>query len=82
MGDAAGRAVLLLSLLLASSIFGLCWGRGERLFGSVEAKVPLAGSPGYRVRVGDYRILYAEDDSSRLVRIYRVRHRGDAYRDL
>jgi len=34
----------------------------------------------YRVRVGDYRILYRIDDKARVVRIARVRHRRDAYR--
>lgn len=34
----------------------------------------------YRVRVGDYRILYVIDDKTRLVTIARVRHRRDAYR--
>ncbi|MDA1348242.1 MAG: type II toxin-antitoxin system RelE/ParE family toxin [Chloroflexi bacterium] len=35
---------------------------------------------GWRVRVGDYRILYTIDDESRIVTIYRVAHRRDAYR--
>jgi mRNA interferase RelE/StbE len=35
----------------------------------------LTGREGYRVRVGDYRILYDIDDRSRLVRIYKVGHR-------
>ena len=34
----------------------------------------------YRVRVGDYRILYVIDDKAKLVTIARVRHRRDAYR--
>lgn len=42
----------------------------------------LSGVDGYRVRKGDYRILYAIDDASRLVRIYRVGHRKDVYRRL
>jgi mRNA interferase RelE/StbE len=35
---------------------------------------------GYRVRVGDYRILYQIDDASKAVRIYRIKHRREAYR--
>ena len=31
-------------------------------------------------RVGDYRILYDIADAVRIVRIFRVRHRRDAYR--
>ena len=34
----------------------------------------------YRVRVGDYRMLYVIDDKARLVTIAHVRHRRDAYR--
>ena len=34
----------------------------------------------YRVRVGDYRILYVIDDKAKLVTIVHIRHRRDAYR--
>ncbi len=40
----------------------------------------LAGEVGWRVRIGDYRILYTIDDSQRLITIYRVKHRKEAYR--
>lgn len=33
----------------------------------------------YRIRVGDYRILYEVDDRERVVRILRIRHRRDVY---
>lgn len=40
----------------------------------------LAGSlHTYRIRVGDYRVLYSVDDRSRAVVIQRIRHRKDAY---
>ena len=42
----------------------------------------LAGSTGYRVRTGDWRILYTVDDSARLVRVYRIGNRRDVYRNL
>ena len=35
---------------------------------------------GWRVRVGEYRILYTVDHGARVVRIYRIRHRREAYR--
>ena len=35
---------------------------------------------GWRIGVGDYRILYTVDDEQNLVRIYRIRHRREAYR--
>lgn len=40
----------------------------------------LEGGEGYRLRVGDYRMLYAIDDQERRVLIYSVAHRREAYR--
>ena len=40
----------------------------------------LTAREGYRIRVGDYRILYQIDDAAKLVIIYRVAARGDVYR--
>ena len=40
----------------------------------------LTAREGYRVRVGDYRILYHVDDEAKMVVIYRVMARGDVYR--
>jgi mRNA interferase RelE/StbE len=34
----------------------------------------------WRIRVADYRMIYEIADSIRVVRVYRVRHRRDAYR--
>ncbi|MGK7945262.1 MAG: type II toxin-antitoxin system RelE/ParE family toxin [Microcystaceae cyanobacterium] len=34
----------------------------------------------YRIRVGDYRILYEIDDHNQVVKIMRVRHRRESYR--
>jgi mRNA interferase RelE/StbE len=34
----------------------------------------------WRIRVGDYRVLYAVDDREALVDIIAIRHRSDAYR--
>ena len=42
--------------------------------------VKLSGGEGYRLRVGDYRILYEIDDPERKVRVYRIKHRREAYR--
>ena len=35
---------------------------------------------GWRLRVGDYRIIYEIDDRAKCVRILRVRHRREVYR--
>ena len=42
----------------------------------------LAADGGYRVRVGDYRIVYEIADAAQTVTITRVRHRRDVYRSL
>jgi len=34
----------------------------------------------WRIRIGDYRVLYAVKDAWRVVDIIAVRHRSDAYR--
>lgn len=40
----------------------------------------LAGRDDFRIRVGDYRIVYAVDDTERLVLIARIAHRREVYR--
>lgn len=40
----------------------------------------LRGTTGYSLRVGTYRILYDVEDEVRVVTIYRVKHRREAYR--
>jgi mRNA interferase RelE/StbE len=42
----------------------------------------LAGLEAFRIRVGDYRVVYEVDDSARVVVLTRVRHRRDVYRKL
>ena len=44
--------------------------------------VKLKASDFYRIRIGDYRVIYAIDDGARLVEILMVGHRRDVYRDL
>ncbi len=34
----------------------------------------------WRIRVGDYRVLYEIAETVRIVRVYRVRHRKDVYK--
>lgn len=40
----------------------------------------LTAEEGYRLRSGDYRILYRIDDKNKVVYIYRVKHRKESYR--
>ena len=34
----------------------------------------------FRIRIGVYRVIYEVDDRARTVKIFRVRHRREAYR--
>lgn len=40
----------------------------------------LRGDLGYRLRAGDYRVLYEFDKPTQTVNIYAIRHRREAYR--
>ena len=40
----------------------------------------VGGSNDWRIRVGDYRVVYEIADTIRIVRINRVRHRKEIYR--
>ena len=42
--------------------------------------IKLSGGEAYRLRVGDYRILYDIDDLAKKVIVYRIKHRREAYR--
>jgi mRNA interferase RelE/StbE len=44
--------------------------------------VKLTGEEAYRVRVGDYRIIYTIENDRLLVLIIDIGHRGDVYRRL
>jgi mRNA interferase RelE/StbE len=67
-------------------------GTVERLIRRIEAlgadplprqSVKLTGAEHlYRVRMGDYRIIYSVDHRARLLTIHYVRHRREAYRGI
>jgi mRNA interferase RelE/StbE len=40
----------------------------------------LAGRDTYRIRVGDYRVVFAVDDGARIVTVARIAHRREVYR--
>ena len=57
----------------------------SRLLGLVENPRPpgcerLVGANHYRLRQGNYRIIYAVDDEQKAVFVVRVQHRRDVYR--
>jgi mRNA interferase RelE/StbE len=39
----------------------------------------LTGRPGYRLRVGDWRVIYDLDDRMRILAVERIAPRGEAY---
>ncbi len=63
----------------------------ERIFPKIESlaaqprpagcKKLQGGHNLWRIRIGDYRVVYALDDVRTLVDIVAVRHRSEAYRD-
>ena len=59
---------------IKAAILLLC--RGPRPTGALK----LTAEEGYRLRIGDYRVLYRVDDASSTMFIHRVKHRREAYR--
>jgi len=39
----------------------------------------LTGEDGYRIRIGEYRVLYRVDDPLKRIFVYRIKHRKDVY---
>lgn len=40
----------------------------------------LSGGSGWRLRAGDYRMLYEIDESRKVLKVYRIAHRREVYR--
>ena len=57
--------------LLALS--GNPWPRGS-------AKLKGKQAEGWRIKAGDYRILYTVDKAKKTIKVYRIKHRREAYR--
>ena len=47
-------------------------------FGAANVKAPV-GQPGYRLHVGDWRVIYDVDSGRLLVRVVRIGPRGGVY---
>lgn len=45
-----------------------------------QGSLKMTAEEGYRIRIGDHRVLCRVDDDPRRVHIYRIKHRKDAYR--
>ncbi len=54
----------------------------DRLAGDPDRRdvAPLEGRPGFRLRVGGYRVIFERDDKARTIDVLRVAARGQAYR--
>jgi len=46
---------------------------------ALDAK-PLVGETGFRLRVGQFRVIYTRHEDDLIIEIVKVRPRGDAYR--
>lgn len=46
----------------------------------VQSKKLKGSQSNYRLRIGDYRVIYQVNDKKKIVIIFYVRHRKDAYR--
>jgi mRNA interferase RelE/StbE len=61
-------------LRIIRAIHGL---RSDPRIGNVR---PMVGTKSWRLRVGDYRVLYDISDGTLKVLVIRIRHRRDIYR--
>jgi mRNA interferase RelE/StbE len=65
-------------------------GLAARVLGRIERLASNPRPPGsrklaatdnlWRIRIGDYRVVYGVDDTKRVIDVVAVRHRRDAYR--
>ena len=62
---------------------------GQRIFQKIallqnnpfgQGSEKLEGGKGYRLRIGDYRVIYTVDKENKIVNVTRVRHRKEVYR--
>lgn len=74
----ANKQLLSLPPRMYSLVFSRIEALGASPFPSQSKK--LAGREGWRLRVGDYRILYTTDIKKRELTILSVAHRKEAYR--
>ncbi|MDI6752845.1 MAG: type II toxin-antitoxin system RelE/ParE family toxin, partial [Thermodesulfobacteriota bacterium] len=57
------------------------WNHPDHLGSSIFKKeIPIQSS--YRLRVGDYRVIYQVDTANKVVIVYHARHRKDAYKKV
>ncbi len=45
-----------------------------------DGTLKMTGRPAWRIRVGDYRVIYEIDDDKEVVSVIHIGHRSDVYR--
>lgn len=63
-----------IALKVSNKIFALS--KNPYIMGNIK----LEGDRGYRIRVGDYRVVYTVDKQEKLVTIVKVAHRKEVYK--
>ena len=74
----AEKELLKIDKNLAKRIFDKIHLLGNDPYGQSSEK--LGGGKGYRIRIGDYRIVYTIDKTAKEITVIRIRHRRDVYR--
>lgn len=77
--DSLERDLKKIDLQYIPKIFDAIKSLAENPF-SVQSKKMKGAESSYRLRVGDYRIIYQVDTKNGIVTIYHARHRKDVYR--
>ena len=78
----ASKEIKVLSKSNASKIFEKIKSLSEnpRPAGCKKLKVPDTAL--WRIRIGDYRVIYSIEDVIKIIEVIRVGHRGDVYQNL
>ena len=64
------------------------WGRLQEAVSKLRhdprphGSVKLVNVNAFRIRVGDYRVVYDIDDAEKIIKVHRIRHRRDVYKDI
>lgn len=74
----AAKALATLPRNVRELVLGKIDGLARDPFGAANVK-KLIGQPGYRLRVGDWRVIYDVDSGRLVVRVLRIGPRGGIY---
>lgn len=74
----AEKELLNLDKNISKRVLGKITLPGVNLYGSDSQK--LGGGKGYRIRIGDYRVIYTINNKTKTITIFKIRHRREVYR--